>query len=328
MDHLADAPVANILILAGVIFLAVGLFGRVGGFIGSIFGNIEAGNNSRVLAGVLGTFLIVGGGWLHEEGHKPAASNPPPTAPAASTPSASTAALAPSTPPAGTNPSAAKPDAPRALTSTSNKQTPSNEPSPAEVARGTALAAERETVPASPPPLAGDNRLIGTWTNLTPRTDSISRIEVVRVGRDLDSHLWYSCSSGECDHGIHKLGVQGNASAYEYTTSNRRRVGSLSLHAPGVLLLAVEISEPGTQRLWHQNWVLVKSTASDKVQGAFSRYLAKTGHKAFAMAPGGMWSYQFKAASDAAASQSALKQCQQHGAPGCRILLVNNDAAE
>ena len=43
MDHLTDAPIANILILAGVIFLAVGLFGHIGGFIGSIFGNIEAG---------------------------------------------------------------------------------------------------------------------------------------------------------------------------------------------------------------------------------------------------------------------------------------------
>lgn len=60
MEHLADAPIANILILAGVIFLAVGLFGRVGGFIGSIFGNIEAGQNSRVIAGVMGAFLIVG----------------------------------------------------------------------------------------------------------------------------------------------------------------------------------------------------------------------------------------------------------------------------
>ena len=38
MEHLTDAPVANILILAGIMFVAVGLFGRIGGFIGSIFG--------------------------------------------------------------------------------------------------------------------------------------------------------------------------------------------------------------------------------------------------------------------------------------------------
>jgi len=79
MDHLADAPIANILILAGVIFVAVGLFGRVGGFIGSIFGNIEAGKNSRVLAGVLGVFLIVGGGWLHERGDQATAKGSSPT---------------------------------------------------------------------------------------------------------------------------------------------------------------------------------------------------------------------------------------------------------
>ena len=61
MDHLADAPIANILIIAGVIFLSVGLFGRVGGFIGSIFGNIEAGKGSRILGGLLGALLILGG---------------------------------------------------------------------------------------------------------------------------------------------------------------------------------------------------------------------------------------------------------------------------
>jgi|HubBroStandDraft_6_1064221.scaffolds.fasta_scaffold497989_2 hypothetical protein len=87
MEHLTDAPVANILILAGIIFLAVGIFGRVGGFIGSIFGNIEAGKNSRVLAGTLGLLLIVGGGWMHEGNHKSPASN-----------------LSPSTPDSGTSP--------------------------------------------------------------------------------------------------------------------------------------------------------------------------------------------------------------------------------
>jgi hypothetical protein len=75
MDPLTDAPVANILILAGVVFVAVGIFGRMGGFSGSIFGNIEAGRNSRALAGVLGLLLIGGGAWLHERGDKPGTSN-------------------------------------------------------------------------------------------------------------------------------------------------------------------------------------------------------------------------------------------------------------
>jgi len=86
MDHLTDAPVANILILAGILFLAVAIFGRVGGFIGKIFGNIEAAGNSRVLAGVLGALLTVGGGWLHQHGDKPPASNSAATVPTGTTP--------------------------------------------------------------------------------------------------------------------------------------------------------------------------------------------------------------------------------------------------
>jgi hypothetical protein len=85
MDHLTDAPVANILILAGILFLAVGLFGRIGGFIGSIFGNIEAGKSSRALAGVLGVALIVGGGWLHQHAGKVPAPNYAAPVPTAST---------------------------------------------------------------------------------------------------------------------------------------------------------------------------------------------------------------------------------------------------
>lgn len=79
MEHLTDAPVANILILAGIVFAAVGLFGKVGGFIGSIFGSIEAGKNSRILSGALGVVLIVGGGWMHEQADNQAAAPNPPT---------------------------------------------------------------------------------------------------------------------------------------------------------------------------------------------------------------------------------------------------------
>jgi hypothetical protein len=316
MDHLADAPVANILILAGIIFLAVGLFGRVGGFIGSIFGNIEAGKNSRVLAGVLGTFLIVGGGWLHEQGHKPAASNPQPAAPSASTPSASTAAPASSPSPAssalpaGTNPSAFKPDVAHRSPKT------------------TALAATRESLPTSPAPRVGADRLLGTWTNLTPRSDSIKKLDVVRSGQRLNVHVWYSCPSGDCDVGFHSLDTTGSTPTYEYNDSNRHRVGSLNNYSPGVMLLTMDLFDPGMQNHVRRNWVFVKSTASDKVQDAFSRYLSKPGHKAFAMAPRGMWSYQFNAGSDDTATQSALKHCEERGAAGCRILLLNDDAAE
>ncbi|MGH9432825.1 MAG: hypothetical protein ACRD3T_14895 [Terriglobia bacterium] len=92
MEHLTDAPVANILILAGIIFVAVGLFGHIGGFIGSIFGSIEAGKKARVLSGVLGVALIVGGGWMHEQADKQAAvPNPSANSTAAGAPAAAPA---------------------------------------------------------------------------------------------------------------------------------------------------------------------------------------------------------------------------------------------
>jgi hypothetical protein len=65
MQHLTDAPTANILALAGIVFLAVGIFGHVGGYLGNILGAIEAGRNARVLSGLLGTVLLVGGVVMH-----------------------------------------------------------------------------------------------------------------------------------------------------------------------------------------------------------------------------------------------------------------------
>jgi hypothetical protein len=324
MEHLTDAPVANILILAGIVFLAVGLFGRVGGFIGSIFGNIEAGKNSRVLAGVLGLLLILGGGWLHDGSHKSAGSNPSPATPAPSTSPAS------STSPVGTASSPVAANVPREVP---KANAPAAQPSPLKTRpsappEAATPATPRDNSATSSPQPIGDDRLVGTWTNLTPQADTIKRLEVVRVGQALDAHIWHSCSSGECDLGIHRVGVSGSTATYDFTAGDRRRIGFLNLHAPGVLLLTVDILEPGTQHRWHHNWVLVKSTLSEKTQSGFARYLNAPSQKAFAMAPGGAWSYHFKATSAAAAAQTALQHCEERGMPGCRIILLNNDATE
>jgi hypothetical protein len=99
-------------------------------------------------------------------------------------------------------------------------------------------------------------------------------------------------------------------------------------YAPGVSLLSVDILEPGTERRWHHNWVLLKSTATDNVRDAFARYVGAPSQKALAMAPGGAINYQYKSASTKNATQSALKRCVERGKPGCRIILVNNDATE
>jgi hypothetical protein len=331
MDHLTDAPVANILILAGIIFLAVGLFGRIGGFIGSIFGNIEAGKNSRVLAGVLGVLLIVGGAWLHEGVHKPAASTPSPAAPvqvaspAATTPSAGTATASPTT--------AAPPEVPREAPGTKARATtPVKTIKPVTPEDSTASALGNKS-PASVPPASGEDSLVGTslvgtWTNPIPSANSISRIEVTRDEVGLHAHIWDTCTAGECDMGTHRLRPSGTTATYGYAVGPRRRMGSLNPYAPGVTLLSVDILEPGTEHRWHYNFVLLKSTASDNVRDAFARYVSAPSQKALAMAPGGAINYQYKSASTKNATQSALKRCVERGKPGCRIILVNNDATE
>ena len=318
MDHLADAPVANILILAGIIFLAVGIFGRIGGFIGSIFGNIEAGKNSRVLAGVLGAILIVAGGWMHQDSHKSVASNPspaasvPPTPSAGSTPTSAT----PAVPPDGTK------DAPKAVTTPppSLKKGPPASGAPA-------LAAERENLPRSSPTPIVDDRLVGMWTNLTPRSDSIKRIEIARDGQGLTAHLWYACRPSDCDQGSHRLHVSGDTSTYEHADSSRRRLGRLTLQSPAILFLSVDISEPGSERRWHNNWVLVKSTA-EKMQAAFTKYFQAPTPKAFAISHLGSWAYHLGGSTSDDATSKALSNCEKYGKPGCRIILLNDDSIE
>jgi len=321
MDHLADAPIANILILAGVIFLAVGLFGRVGGFIGSIFGNIEAGKNSRVLAGVLGTLLIVGGGWLHEDSHKSVASTPAPAAPAPSTsPGSGTSPAVPRSSPSVT---------PDVVHESPKLNVPKPQPSPKAASPSVpppvaSPAAERENLPTPNPPPVGDEDLIGTWTNLTPRSDSVKRLEVVRSGQGLNVKVWYSCPSGDCDVGLHRLVMSGGTPTYEYNDSNLRRVGSLNNYAPGIVLLTVDLFEPGMLNHRRRNWVFVKSTLSDKMQSAFARYFDASTDKAFAMAPGGAWFYQAGSLSVDEATQKALRGCERRSTVGCRIILLNN----
>ena len=56
--HLVDAPLANILVLAGLTFLAIAILGKVSG-------KIEPGTAGRVMAGVLGAVLFVSGIYAH-----------------------------------------------------------------------------------------------------------------------------------------------------------------------------------------------------------------------------------------------------------------------
>jgi hypothetical protein len=58
LPHLIDAPLANILILAGLGFLAVAVLGKISG-------KIEPGTGSRAMSGVLGIVLVLYGVHTH-----------------------------------------------------------------------------------------------------------------------------------------------------------------------------------------------------------------------------------------------------------------------
>jgi hypothetical protein len=348
MDHLADAPIANILILAGVIFLAVGLFGRIGGFIGTVFGNIEAAQNSRVLAGVLGVLLIVGGAWMHEDSHKSAASTSAPAAPlttASVTPTVSPApSAAPTTTvtPPTTTPATGAPIAtpgaaanrPVAANAARDAKPAAPAPRPAPNTQLTTSvapsipmpAAARENLPAPTPAPVFDDRLVGTWTNLTPRSDSIRRIEFARVGHSLDAHVWYNCPPTDCDVGTFPVTISGTAPVFEYNGNGRRRVGTLNLHTSKVLLLSMDISTPGTGSHFQNHWVMVKSTLPEEKRDAFRGYFGASEHKAFAISPNGSWAYQYRAGSVDHAIDGALRRCQEKGGVDCRVILVEDDA--
>lgn len=264
MDHLADAPIANILILAGVIFLAVGLFGRVGGFIGSIFGNIEAGKNSRVLAGVLGVFLIVGGGWLHEESHKSVASTPSPVAPAPGSSPVPETRVSPPVPNVAPEPTKVTPATTNPVTKTKADPVAHK---PAE------MVAERENLPVLKSPAVVDDRLVGTWENLTPRDNKVKKIEISQSEQGLDAHVWFSCSSGICDEGTFPLKtLQGIPTFDRAFEAGRRARTSLNLFRQHMLLVSVDIYR-GDYPDHRNNWVFAKSTMPDKMRGNFARYL-------------------------------------------------------
>lgn len=322
MDHLTDAPIANILILAGVIFLAVGLFGHIGGFIGSIFGNIEAGKNSRILAGVFGSALIFGGAWMHQQGDKSA----PHAAPSSDTAVNSTSKTNPApepntiskTAPPGTGPDANPAQAKITADATSPKETrPHAAPTP---------AADRERLPGSTRGL-GDDRLIGTWTNVIPpqQAGAVTKIQVTRAGSGLDAHFWAKCNSGECDYGTHNLAFSGNTARFEFVNGNRRISVSMSVYAPNVLLMSGDVYDLGSSLHVHHNRVLANSNLPGKIQVAFSQYLDSPGPKAFAMAPSGRCSWHLKSNTVEEAAQRALQNCQNHGWPDCRIILLNDE---
>lgn len=58
ITHLFDAPIANLLVVAGIAFLGVAV-------LGNIANKIAPGKVGRILAGLVGTVLIIGGILMH-----------------------------------------------------------------------------------------------------------------------------------------------------------------------------------------------------------------------------------------------------------------------
>jgi hypothetical protein len=71
LGHLVDAPLANILILAGLVFLGVGAVGK-------ITGKIEPDKTGRMMAGLLGLVLLIAGLVTHVQSDSSSRSAAPP----------------------------------------------------------------------------------------------------------------------------------------------------------------------------------------------------------------------------------------------------------
>jgi hypothetical protein len=284
MDFLANAPIANILILSGLIFVAVGLFGRIGGFIGSIFGNIEAGKSSRLLAGGMGVVLISGGAWLHVSSNKKAipvstaASGAPPAA-AEQSSQVSGGAAAQGVHHAKTplNRSAASTSKANAIPPVSTVAAGAS-PAPAIAqstqASGSALApphqlySPEQTLPdqlVSPaqPAVAHEvdgNPFVGKWVNQVPGPDRLHWFQISQTGRYFTIHLWVTCSpKSDCDNGSHNLDVHGQSATYSLKVGNQNRVGMMSFEAPGRLHLTMNMFNLASQATHQANWVFAKS---------------------------------------------------------------------
>jgi len=79
IEHIIDAPLSNLCVLAGLAFLAIAVVGNISGKIG-----IAPGKAGRIAAAVLGSVLLAYGVVTHVQSDK--ARTPPPAAARAFTP--------------------------------------------------------------------------------------------------------------------------------------------------------------------------------------------------------------------------------------------------
>jgi hypothetical protein len=61
--HLVDAPLPNVLVLAGLIFLGIGVIGKISG-------KIDPGTTGRITSAMLGAVLLISGVYTHSSADK------------------------------------------------------------------------------------------------------------------------------------------------------------------------------------------------------------------------------------------------------------------
>jgi hypothetical protein len=74
IDHLTDAPLPNVFIIAGLVFLGIGVVGKISG-------KIEPDTSGRIMSALLGVCLVFGGLYIHSKVDEQKGEKVPPSSP-------------------------------------------------------------------------------------------------------------------------------------------------------------------------------------------------------------------------------------------------------
>lgn len=208
MEHLTDAPISNIVILTALVFLAVGVFGKVGGFLGSILGTIEASRNARILSGLLGVALMVVGLIMHSQADNArAASDQHPGNPG------------PVTAPLDQQGQSGSPNTPVPTSAPQHGQAaPAPKPVPGHAT----------PTPTSEPRHA--RSLEGTWVYSTNNVhNALHKLEISQQGTRLQVHAWGRCEAQDCDWGMKEVPLSGDTATAMWILARGNRQAVVTL---------------------------------------------------------------------------------------------------
>src|ERR1700675_371608 len=233
LNHLLDAPIANVLVVAGLLFLAIGAVGK-------ITGKLEPDTTGRIMCGLLGLVLLVGGIFTHvqSDSKKDAAKPEQPSSlqpvihAFSATPSqvikggkvtihwevlnADDVELQPFGQVAATGSTTDEPQQ-----TTIYKLTATNKGGGKQGTFQEVIVRDAKTLPSpsepkprvkeSAPVVPGTSQAIfaGTWLNDDVKTRSITRLIISQAGSRVSVHAFGACGSSECDWGSQDGSPQG-----------------------------------------------------------------------------------------------------------------------